>query len=87
MPAMMSQAMRKLTGIIGKTRTSVVFINQIRSKIGVIYGSPEVTTGGNALKYYSSVRLDIRKREVLKKGTDMVGTHVNVKVVKNNLYL
>lgn len=82
---MMSQAMRKLTGIIGKTRTSVVFINQIRSKIGVIYGSPEVTTGGNALKYYSSVRLDIRKREVLKKGTDMVGTHVQVKVVKNKV--
>jgi len=82
---MMSQAMRKLTGIIGKTKTSVVFINQIRSKIGVIYGSPEVTTGGNALKYYSSVRLDIRKREVLKKGTDMVGTHVQVKVVKNKV--
>jgi recombination protein RecA len=82
---MMSQAMRKLTAIIGKTRTSVVFINQIRSKIGVIYGSPEVTTGGNALKYYSSVRLDIRKREVLKKGTDMVGTHVQVKVVKNKV--
>ena len=82
---MMSQAMRKLTGIIGKTRTSVIFINQIRSKIGVIYGSPEVTTGGNALKYYSSVRLDIRKKEVLKKGTDMYGTHVAVKVVKNKV--
>jgi recombination protein RecA len=82
---MMSQAMRKLTGIIGKTRTSVIFINQIRSKIGVIYGSPEVTTGGNALKYYSSVRLDIRKKEVLKKGTDMYGTHVMVKVVKNKV--
>lgn len=82
---MMSQAMRKLTGIIGKTKTSVVFINQIRSKIGVIYGSPEVTTGGNALKYYSSVRLDIRKKEVLKKGTDMFGTHVLVKVVKNKV--
>ena len=82
---MMSQAMRKLTGIIGKTHTSVVFINQIRSKIGVIYGSPEVTTGGNALKYYSSVRLDIRKKEVLKRGTEMYGTHVMVKVVKNKV--
>jgi recombination protein RecA len=82
---MMSQAMRKLTGIIGKTNTSVVFINQIRSKIGVIYGSPEVTTGGNALKYYSSVRLDIRKKEVLKRGTEMYGTHVMVKVVKNKV--
>jgi recombination protein RecA len=82
---MMSQAMRKLTGIIGKTKTSVIFINQIRSKIGVIYGSPEVTTGGNALKYYSSVRLDIRKKEVLKKGTEMYGTHVMVKVVKNKV--
>ncbi len=82
---MMSQAMRKLTGIIGKSGTSVIFINQIRSKIGVMYGSPEVTTGGNALKYYSSVRLDIRKKEVLKKGTDMYGTHVLVKVVKNKV--
>jgi recombination protein RecA len=82
---MMSQAMRKLTGIIGKTKTSVIFINQIRSKIGVIYGSPEVTTGGNALKYYSSVRLDIRKKEVLKRGTEMYGTHVMVKVVKNKV--
>lgn len=82
---MMSQAMRKLTAIIGKTKTSVVFINQIRSKIGVMYGSPEVTTGGNALKYYSSVRLDIRKKEVLKKGTEMYGTHVLVKVVKNKV--
>jgi recombination protein RecA len=82
---MMSQAMRKLTGIIGKTNTSVVFINQIRSKIGVIYGSPEVTTGGNALKYYASVRLDIRKKEVLKRGTEMYGTHVMVKVVKNKV--
>jgi recombination protein RecA len=82
---MMSQAMRKLTGVIGKSGTSVIFINQIRSKIGVMYGSPEVTTGGNALKYYSSVRLDIRKKEVLKKGTDMYGTHVLVKVVKNKV--
>jgi recombination protein RecA len=82
---MMSQAMRKLTGIIGKSGTSVIFINQIRSKIGVMYGSPEVTTGGNALKYYSSVRLDIRKKEVLKKGTEMYGTHVLVKVVKNKV--
>lgn len=82
---MMSQAMRKLTGVIGKTKTSVVFINQIRSKIGVMYGSPEVTTGGNALKYYSSVRLDIRKKEVLKRNNEMYGTHVAVKVVKNKV--
>jgi len=82
---MMSQAMRKLTAVIGKTKTSVIFINQIRSKIGIVYGSPEVTTGGNALKFYSSVRLDIRKKEVLKKGNDMYGTHVLVKVVKNKV--
>ncbi|MBF0198036.1 MAG: recombinase RecA, partial [Planctomycetes bacterium] len=82
---MMSQAMRKLTGIIGKSKTTVIFINQIRSKIGVMYGSPEVTTGGNALKYYASIRLDIRKKEVLKKGNDMYGTHVLVKVVKNKV--
>lgn len=82
---MMSQAMRKLTGVIGRTKTAVVFINQIRSKIGVMYGSPEVTTGGNALKFYASVRLDIRRREALKKGDEIFGNHVNVKVVKNKV--
>ncbi len=82
---MMSQAMRKLTGIVGKSGTAVIFINQIRSKIGVMYGSPEVTTGGNALKFYSSIRLDIRKREALKKGDVVYGNHVQVKVVKNKV--
>lgn len=82
---MMSQAMRKLTGVIGKTRTAVIFINQIRSKIGVVYGSPEVTTGGNALKFYASVRLDIRRREMLKKGEEIYGNRTVVKVVKNKV--
>ncbi|MGL4368987.1 MAG: recombinase RecA, partial [Spirochaetota bacterium] len=80
---LMSQALRKLTGIISKSNTSVVFINQIRMKIGVMFGSPETTTGGNALKFYSSIRLDIRRVETLKVGDDAIGNHVRVKVVKN----
>ena len=80
---LMSQALRKLTGIISKSNTSVVFINQIRMKIGVMFGSPETTTGGNALKFYSSIRLDIRRVETLKIGEDAVGNRVRVKVVKN----
>ena len=80
---LMSQALRKLTGIIAKSKTSVVFINQIRMKIGVMFGSPETTTGGNALKFYSSVRLDIRRIETLKVGEDAIGNRVRVKVVKN----
>lgn len=82
---LMSQALRKLTGVISKSKTSVVFINQIRHKIGVMFGSPETTTGGNALKFYSSVRLDIRKIEILKSGDDAVGNRVRVKVVKNKV--
>ncbi len=82
---MMSQAMRKLTSVVGKSKTAVVFINQIRSKIGVVYGSPEVTTGGNALKFYASVRLDIRRREALKHGDEVYGNRVIVKVVKNKV--
>lgn len=82
---LMSQALRKLTGIISKSKTSVIFINQIRHKIGVMFGSPETTTGGNALKFYSSVRLDIRKIEVLKTGDEAIGNRVRVKVVKNKV--
>ncbi len=82
---LMSQALRKLTAVINKSRTSVVFINQIRMKIGVMFGSPETTTGGNALKFYSTVRLDIRRIETIKKGTEAVGNRVKVKVAKNKV--
>jgi len=82
---LMSQAMRKLTGVISKSKTSLVFINQIRYKIGVMFGSPETTTGGNALKFYSSVRLDIRRIETLKNGDEAHGNKVRVKVVKNKV--
>ena len=83
---LMSQALRKLTGIVNKTRTTVIFINQLRSKIGVMYGSPETTTGGNALKYYASVRLDIRRIETMKKPDgEEYGNKVRVKVVKNKV--
>jgi recombination protein RecA len=82
---LMSQALRKLTAVIAKSKTSVIFINQIRHKIGVMFGSPETTTGGNALKFYSSVRLDIRRIETLKAGDDAVGNRVRVKVVKNKV--
>ena len=83
---LMSQAMRKLTGIIGKSGTILIFINQIRMKIGVMFGNPETTTGGNALKFYSSVRLDVRKIETIAKGDDdPVGNRVRVKVVKNKV--
>jgi len=81
----MSQALRKLTGVIGKTHTSVLFINQIRMKIGVMFGSPETTTGGNALKFYSSVRLDIRRIGQIKNGDQVVGNQTRVKVVKNKM--
>jgi len=80
---LMSQALRKLTGVISKSNTCVIFINQIRMKIGVMFGSPETTTGGNALKFYSSVRLDIRRIETLKNGDESIGSRVRVKVVKN----
>lgn len=82
---LMSQALRKLTGIVGKTQTTVVFINQIRDKIGVVYGNPETTTGGKALKFYASVRIEIRKAEAIKSGTDIVGNRTKVKIVKNKV--
>lgn len=82
---LMSKALRKLTGIIGKTNTTVIFINQLRMKIGVVYGNPETTTGGNALKYYASVRMEIRRVESLKKDSEDIGNHVKVKVVKNKV--
>lgn len=82
---LMSQALRKLTGAINKTKTVCIFINQIREKIGVMFGNPETTTGGRALKFYSSVRLEVRKTEALKQGTDVVGSRTRVKVVKNKV--
>lgn len=82
---LMSQALRKLTGSISKSRTSVIFINQLRMKIGVFFGNPETTTGGNALKFYSSMRLDIRKVTALKQGQDVIGMRTRVKVVKNKV--
>jgi recombination protein RecA len=82
---LMSQALRKLTGSISKSLTTVIFINQIRMKIGIVYGNPETTTGGNALKFYSSVRLDIRKAEAIKQGQNVLGNRVRVKVVKNKM--
>jgi recombination protein RecA len=82
---LMSQALRKLTGTIKRTNAMVIFINQIRMKIGVMFGSPETTTGGNALKFYSSVRLDIRRIGALKKGDEVIGNQTRVKVVKNKV--
>jgi recombination protein RecA len=81
----MSQALRKLTATIKKTNCTVIFINQIRMKIGVMFGSPETTTGGNALKFYASVRLDIRRTGTIKKGDDAIGNETKVKVVKNKV--
>lgn len=82
---MMSQALRKITGEVSRTNTTVIFINQLRHKIGVFFGSPETTTGGNALKFYASVRMDIRRIETLKEGTDPVGNRVKVKIIKNKV--
>jgi recombination protein RecA len=82
---LMSQALRKLTGSISKSKTTVIFINQIRMKIGVFFGNPETTTGGNALKFYSSMRLDIRKIGAIKHGQDVIGNRTRVKVVKNKV--
>src|SRR4249919_3674264 len=82
---LMSQALRKLTGALNSSRTTAIFINQLREKIGVMFGSPETTTGGKALKFYASVRLDVRRIETLKDGTDMVGNRTRVKVVKNKV--
>lgn len=82
---LMSQALRKLTGVISKSKTTVIFINQLRMKIGVMFGNPETTAGGNALKYYASVRMDIRGSEQIKDGDQSIGKHVKVKVVKNKI--
>lgn len=82
---LMSQALRKLSGVISKTNTVCIFINQLREKVGVMFGSPEVTTGGRALKFYSSIRLDIRRSEQIKNGLDIVGNKTNLKVVKNKM--
>lgn len=82
---MMSQALRKLTGVINKSHTTVIFINQLREKVGVMFGSPETTTGGKALKFYASIRLDVRKVDTIKDGADFIGNRTRVKVVKNKL--
>jgi recombination protein RecA len=82
---LMSQALRKLTGAVSKSKTSLVFLNQIRMKIGVMFGNPETTTGGNALKFYSSVRMDIRRIQAIKKGDEVIGSRTRVKVVKNKV--
>ena len=82
---LMSQALRKLTSSISKTKTVCIFINQLRDKIGVVYGNPETTTGGNALKFYASVRIDIRRMSVIKDGEEQLGTRTKVKVVKNKV--
>ena len=82
---LMSQALRKLSGSINKTNTIVIFINQLREKVGIMFGNPETTPGGKALKYYSSVRLDIRRGEQIKQGTDVIGNRTNIKVVKNKV--
>ncbi len=82
---LMSQALRKLSGAIAKSSCIVIFINQLREKVGVVYGNPETTTGGRALKFYASVRLDVRKSEQLKNGTEIIGNHVKCKVVKNKV--
>ncbi len=82
---LMSQALRKLTGIINKSNTCVIFINQLREKVGVLFGSPEVTTGGKALKFYASIRIDIRKADVIKAGENIIGNKTKAKVVKNKM--
>ena len=82
---LMSQALRKLTAVISRSNCVVIFINQLREKVGVMFGNPETTTGGRALKFYASVRLDVRRGETLKQGGDMVGSHTKVKVVKNKV--
>ncbi len=82
---LMSQALRRITSVVNKAKTCVIFINQLREKVGVMFGNPEVTPGGKALKFYASVRLDVRKKDGIKNGTEMVGNHVVAKVVKNKL--
>lgn len=82
---LMSQALRKLTGAVSKSNTVIIFINQLREKVGVMFGSPETTTGGRALKFYASIRLDVRRIDTLKNGTEAVGSRTRVKVVKNKV--
>src|SRR3989337_1974406 len=82
---LMSQALRKLTAIVAKSKTIVIFINQIRMKIGVVFGNPEPTTGGNALKFYSSVRIEVRRSAQLKKGEEIIGNRTKVKIAKNKV--
>ena len=82
---LMSQALRKLTGIISKSKAIVIFINQLREKVGIMFGNPEITTGGRALKFYSSIRLEIRKGEAIKQGTDVIGNRARIKIVKNKV--
>ncbi len=82
---LMSQALRKLTGIIAKSKTTVIFINQLREKVGIMFGNPETTTGGRALKFYSSIRIEVRKGEAIKQGTDTIGNRTKAKVVKNKV--
>lgn len=82
---LMAQALRKLAGIVSKSKTTIIFINQLRMKIGVMFGNPETTPGGRALKFYSSIRLDVRRIETLKKGSDMIGNRTRIKVVKNKV--
>lgn len=82
---LMSQALRKLTGIISKSRTTTIFINQIREKVGIMFGNPETTTGGRALKFYASIRLEVRKGEAIKAGNDVIGNRTKIKVVKNKV--
>jgi recombination protein RecA len=82
---LMSQALRKLSAVISKSKTAVVFINQLREKVGIVFGNPEITPGGRALKFYSSVRIDLRRGESIKQGTEMVGSRVKARVVKNKV--
>jgi len=82
---LMSQALRKLAAAIGKSGTAVIFINQLREKVGIVFGNPEVTPGGRALKFYSSIRIDLRRAEIIKEGTEAIGSHVRAKVVKNKV--
>jgi len=81
----MSKALRKLTGVINKTKTAVIFINQLREKIGIMFGNPEVTPGGRALKFYASARIDLRRIDSIKSGTEIIGNRVRAKVVKNKV--
>lgn len=82
---LMSQALRKLTAVVSKSKSTAIFINQVREKIGIMFGNPEVTPGGRALKFYSSVRLDVRRIENLKQGTETIGARTRIRVVKNKL--